>query len=144
MELKYVVLNKNFNERLFKKSHNEDAGIDIPVPAQDTFIMAHPGVNKIPLGISIEVPEGYMGILYPRSGTTVRGLISLQPPIDRGYSGEIHLLLLNTNRASVVINKDERLCQLVLVKIAENVDTIKTESIYSGNRNDKAFNSSGR
>ena len=144
MKLKYKILNKNFNDKLFKRSHNEDAGIDIPIPMQDTFMQVQPGVTKIPLGISVEIPEGYMGILYPRSGTAIRGLISLQPPIDRGYSGEIHLILLNINKGYVVIDKDERLCQLVLVKVGNNIDKIETDLIYSGKREEKGFNSSGR
>ena len=141
--LKYKILKKEFNKKLFKRNNEEDAGIDIPIPLKSDFIIVKPGVTRIPLGISVEIPEGYMGILYPRSGSTTRGLISLQPPIDRGYSGEIHLILLNLND-DIVIHKDERLCQLVLVRIPDKIIDEEVNEIKSGNRGNKGFNSSGR
>jgi dUTP pyrophosphatase len=73
-------------------------------------------------GISVAIPEGYAGLVLPRSGLAVRHGISLvNTPglIDPGYRGEIQVPLINHDRVeSFRIEEGARIAQLVLVRAA--------------------------
>ena len=46
-------------------------------------------IGKVPLGIGIEVPDGYTGYVFPRSSMAVKGLVRELSPVDSGYRGKI-------------------------------------------------------
>ena len=97
------------------RKHLRDAGLDVFMPDDGILI---PGANCIPLGISVEIPNGYVGNLYPRSSMTKLGIISQLAPIDSGYTGEIHLLVYNGTGKDYPYKRGDRICQLVLHNIA--------------------------
>jgi dUTP pyrophosphatase len=83
----------------FKKLHPDakipsyayvgDAGLDLYIP--EDFLFKQGDRKSIPLGIAIEIPEGYVGILFDKSGLSHKhGLKSYGGIIDSGYRGEIH------------------------------------------------------
>jgi dUTP pyrophosphatase len=73
-------------------------------------------------GISVAIPEGYAGLVLPRSGLAIRHGISLvNTPglIDSGYRGEIQVPLINHDREETfLIEEGTRIAQLVLVRAA--------------------------
>ncbi len=93
----------------YKKSL--DVGADVYQPC-NTWI--HPGMNKIPLGIGVHIPQGFEGNIYPRSSTNDElGLLVQHPPIDSGYTGEIHVMIYNPGDR-MKIKKGTRLVQLLI------------------------------
>ena len=97
------------------RAHYNDAGADIFSPYKK-FLTPHE-THAFPLGISLELPDGFMCCVYPRSGLTKKGIISQLPPIDSGYTGEIHCLLTNTTDNIYIINKNDKIGQLVITPI---------------------------
>jgi dUTP pyrophosphatase len=99
-------------------------------------------------GISIAIPEGYAGLVLPRSGLAVRHGISLvNTPglIDSGYRGEIWVPLINHDREETfLVEKGARVAQLVLVQAAavlfSEVEFLKAAT---DGRGDAGFGSSG-
>lgn len=97
------------------RAHYNDAGADV-YSLDDYVIPAHTTV-KLPLGFGIELPDGFQCNVYPRSGLTSKGIISQLPPIDSGYTGEIHAILTNTTDESYIVHKDDKIAQLVVTPI---------------------------
>lgn len=114
-----------------------DVGADCYLPNDWPLF---PGMNKIPLGISIAIPHGFEGQIRPRSGTLLRGITIHNPPIDPGYTGEIHAMVENITENILLLKAGERICQLVIAPFirADFVDEV------IDNRGDSGFNSTGR
>lgn len=76
----------------------------------------------VPLNIIMKVPKGYLLFLVPRSSTPKKGLIIPNSPgtIDQDYHGEedeLRVWVYNFTQKKVVIEKEERICQGLLIKV---------------------------
>ena len=73
----------------------------------------------IPTGVSVAIPEGFAGLVLPRSGlASRRGLTLANAPglIDAGYRGEVTCAVVNLDRTeAVAIKRGDRIAQLVIV-----------------------------
>lgn len=125
-------------EQLPWRAHYNDAGADVFNP-KDIYIAAGQ-TAVIPLGFGIELPDGLMGLIYPRSSMARKGLTCELPPIDAGYRGEVHAIITNHSGGAVRLNKGDRIGQLVI-----NPVIYADFSIYSPGpaREDGAFASTG-
>ena len=90
-----------------------DAGSD--VRALDSFTVSPYSVSKIPLGFGVQIPDGYMGLLLPRSGLNSKGITVLFSPIDSGYRGELAINVYNTTNEPYEIKEGDKIGQLVIV-----------------------------
>ena len=100
-------------------AHPGDAGADL-VAARDVELA--PGERRlVPTGVAIALPEGYVGLVHPRSGLAHRlGVTVLNAPgtVDAGYRGEIQVNLINHDRANTVtIARGDRIAQLVVQRV---------------------------
>jgi dUTP pyrophosphatase len=100
-------------------AHPGDAGADL-VAAQDLELA--PGARAlIGTGVSIALPDGYVGLVHPRSGLAARmGVTVLNAPgtVDAGYRGEIMVNLINHDReATAKISRGDRIAQLVVQRV---------------------------
>ena len=95
-------------------------------------------------GIAIEIPEGCVGLIWPRSGLSVRnGITVLAGVIDSGYRGEVKVCLLNTSESTFMIEPGDRIAQILIQKV-EDVDFIEVENLDEADRGDSGFGSTGR
>lgn len=113
MKIKLIKFD-NYNKAPLR-AHYNDAGADV-YSTQDILLEPHTTI-KIPLGFGLELPDGFMACIFPRSGLTSKGIISNIPPIDSGYRGEIHAIITNTTDNTYIINKNDRIGQLVILPI---------------------------
>ena len=102
------------------RAHPGDAGYDLRSVER---VDLAPGARAlVRTGISVAIPEGYAGLVLPRSGLAIRHGISLvNTPglIDSGYRGEIRVPLINHDREETfLIEEGTRIAQLVLVRVA--------------------------
>ncbi|WP_213450924.1 dUTP diphosphatase [Rhizomonospora bruguierae] len=100
-------------------AHPGDAGADLVAA---TTVKIGPGERAlVPTGVAIALPEGYVGLVHPRSGLAARlGVTVLNAPgtVDAGYRGEILVNLINHDRDAVaVINRGDRIAQLVVQRV---------------------------
>lgn len=95
------------------RKHYNDAGADV-YTCMDACITAHTTV-KIPLGFAIEVPDGYMACIFPRSSMALRGLVCEIPPIDSGYRGEVCAIVSNLIDHAQHIPEGTRIGQIVVM-----------------------------
>lgn len=100
-------------------AHSGDAGADL-VAAQDVEIP--PGERAlVGTGVAIALPDGYVGLVHPRSGLAARlGVTVLNAPgtVDAGYRGEIKVNLVNHDRRGTAkISRGDRIAQLVVQRV---------------------------
>lgn len=120
------------------RAHENDAGADVYSPRRQTI---YPGmVLKIPLGFGLEIPDGYVGYIFPRSSLSAKGIVCELPPIDSGYRGEVHAIVTNVGSDSYDIKEGERIGQLVIMPVV--IADFTTEDAKP--RGTAAFGSSGR
>jgi dUTP pyrophosphatase len=74
----------------------------------------------IPTGVAIALPQGFEAQIRPRSGLALKqGLTMVNSPgtIDSDYRGEIQLIVINLGREPVVIQRGQRIAQMVIQRI---------------------------
>lgn len=139
----------NFGGLSPRRAHYNDAGADVfaSITAEncdnyeDLSIDIPPySIRKIPLGIGLELPDGFVAFVVPRSGmSSNKGITSEMVPIDSGYRGEIHAILYNANDFRYRIRNGDKVAQLVVVPTV-----IADYSFDSGKaRGEAAFGSTG-
>jgi dUTP pyrophosphatase len=104
------------------RAHYNDAGADvfacIPYHKYNSneIIIPPYTITKVPLGFGLEMPDGFVGFVAPRSGMAgVRGITAEMVPVDSGYRGEIHAILHNTTEKEIIIKDGDKVAQLVIV-----------------------------
>lgn len=101
--------------------------------------------NKIKLidtGISIRVPEGTYGRIAPRSSVSKKGILINAGVIDRDYRGPVKVMVHNLSNNDYVINKNDRIAQLILEQIkTPSVELV--EELDDTERGDGGFGSTG-
>jgi dUTP pyrophosphatase len=129
-----------------ERAHLGDAGYDLR--SVESVDLAPGARALVRTGISVAIPEGYAGLVLPRSGLAMRHGISLvNTPglIDSGYRGEIRIPLINHDREETFsIEEGTRIAQLVLVRAAAAffAEVEFLESAADG-RGESGFGSSG-
>ncbi len=100
-------------------AHPGDAGADLVTTVDVTLAPGERGM--VPTGIALALPEGYVGLVHPRSGLAARsGLSIVNAPgtIDAGYRGEITVMLINLDPTTpVVLRRGDRIAQLVVQRV---------------------------
>ncbi len=84
----------------------------------DSAVSVQPGeTHLLPTGLSMEIPEGYAGLIYARSGlASKKGLAPANKVgvIDSDYRGEVLVALHNHSAVAAVVEPGERIAQLVI------------------------------
>jgi dUTP pyrophosphatase len=126
------------------RAHDGDAGLDLH--ALEDASLAPGERAAIPTGIAVEIPDGYAGLVLPRSGLALRhGIALVNAPglIDPGYRGELRVLLLNTDRSQPFeLSAGDRIAQLLIVR-AESAAAVEVEELTASARGAGGFGSSG-
>ena len=127
-------------EKLPYRAHENDAGADVHACLKSPAIVICPHQTvKIPLGLGLVLPDGYMACVYPRSGLVSQGIVCHIPPVDSGYRGEIHAIVSNLSDENFVIHNGDRIGQLVVTPVI--IADFTTEDIKE--RGFGAFGSTG-
>ncbi len=99
----------------------------------------------VPTGIAVEIPPGYEAQIRPRSGLAIkRGITLLNTPgtIDADYRGEIKVILINLGEEDFVINRGDRIAQMVICPVIR-VEWEEVEELSTTHRSDGGFGSTG-
>ena len=120
----------------------EDAGMDLRAVER---VVLSPGVAQgVPTGIAIELPTGYEAQIRPRSGMALKhSIVANFGTIDPGYRGEIRVVMFNLGAGDYVIEKGDRIAQLVVARY-EAVEWEEGGELGESQRGAGGFGSSGR
>ena len=125
MKIKIKPINEN--SILPTHSHPFDAGWDCYAQSD--------GEGLKGLGFSIEIPNGYVGLILPRSSMNLKGAHSSIGVIDAGYEGEVKAIIKNAE-----IKKGDKICQLLIIPTPIPELVIDLDN----SRGTKGFGSTGR
>lgn len=126
------------------RAHPGDAGLDLRArrPAQ-----LEPGERAVVgTGVAVAVPDGYAGLVVPRSGLAARfgiGVVNSPGLIDSGYRGEIKVILVNHGRERFEVARGDRIAQLLVLATAAP-QVVEVEELGDTPRGEGGFGSSGR
>lgn len=142
MELKFQKISPDAT--VPTQSHPGDAGFDLYACKEAVLT---PGARtRVHTGIAVAIPEGYAGLVIPRSGLANKhGITLVNSPglIDCGYRGELQVLLLNLDRErDYEVSVGDRIGQLVLTKVELPAWT-EVDSLDETVRGEAGFGSSG-
>ncbi|MBR3074997.1 MAG: dUTP diphosphatase [Bacteroidales bacterium] len=116
--MKVKVINRSSNP-LPEYATDLSAGLDVRAANEEPVILEPLGRAMIPTGLYMEIPAGYEVQVRPRSGLAAKkGITVLNAPgtIDADYRGEVCVILINLSSVPFVVEKGERVAQLVLAR----------------------------
>jgi dUTP pyrophosphatase len=123
-----------------------DAGADL-VARDDVVLAAGGGRAVVGTGVAVAIPDGYAGLVLPRSGLAVRhGVTVVNAPglVDAGYRGELRVALVNTDPSDdYVVRRGDRVAQLVIVAV-EQVAFAVVDELPDSARGQGGFGHTGR
>lgn len=100
------------------------------------------GRRLVGTGISVAIPHGFCGQIYPRSSLTVRGITTDAGVIEADYRGEVKVLVVNDREESYDILPGDLIAQLVVLPIL--TAAIEVESLDKTRRGSVGFRSDWR
>jgi len=129
----------------YKTEGSAGADVTAAVPKGNPIKLYTGERVAVPTGLSVAIPEGYEIQVRPRSGLAKNfGIQVVNAPgtIDADYRGEIQVLLLNMGIEPFVINRGDRIAQLVLAK-APQITWDEVDNLPESARGDGGFGSTG-
>ena len=144
---KFVEVELVHEDAVFPKyAYPSDSGFDLH-STQDLTIGPF-GRILVPTGIKVSFQEGYEIQVRPKSGLAIKqGLTVLNTPgtVDQGYTGEIQVIVFNTNNYTVMIPKGMKVGQAVLCPVINGkyVRFEKVDTLGKKDRGDNGFGSTG-
>lgn len=139
---------KKLNEKAILPiySSKSAAGADLCALLDETVTVAPGETVFVKTGLALEIPEGYVGLIYARSGLACkRGVAPANKVgvIDSDYRGEIMVALFNHGENAQNIEPGERIAQIVITPYL-TADFIQVEEITDTERASGGFGSTGR
>lgn len=120
-----------------------DAGMDLT--SRETVEIAPHGTVMVHTGVRMEIPEGYVGLCFPRSGLASKRGINLTNcvgVIDSGYRGEIMAPLYNAGHEMQVVERGERIFQIAIMPFV-TCECVEVDELSSTERGQGGFGSTG-
>jgi dUTP pyrophosphatase len=124
------------------------AGMDLRAAvAEDEPLTLAPGARAaVPTGLAMALPPGFEAQVRPRSGLALKaGITCLNTPgtIDADYRGELKVILVNLGQEPFVINRGERIAQMVIAPVVQ-ASWREVDSLDETARGEGGFGSTGR
>ncbi len=120
--------------------HPGDAGLDLfSVVDRD---LAPGEVFAVPTGIQIAVPAGHVGLVWDKSGISLKGVHRLAGVIDAGYRGEVQVVMINLGAVPFALKRGMKIAQL-LVQPVITVEVVEADSLDDTSRGQGGFGSTG-
>ena len=144
--MKINVKKLNENAKLPTYGSRDAAGADLYACTTEETVVAPHATVMIPTGLALELPVGYAGFIYARSGlASKRGLAPANKVgvVDCDYRGEVKVALYNHTDEAQTVAAGERIAQLVIAPYI-TADFEEAEELSSTERGESGFGSTGR
>jgi dUTP pyrophosphatase len=144
MTLKLKIKRLSNEVKLPNYHYEGDAALNL-YSVEDVLLKPNEQVS-VKTGIAIIIPEGYTGLIWDRSGISIKhGIKTLGGVIDAGYRGEVAVGFINISKNDYQIQKGDKIAQMIIQKF-ENVSIEEVEELddKDTHRGEKGFGSSGK
>lgn len=123
-------------------AHGSDAGADL-FAAEEVTVYAGER-TFVPTGIALAIPDGYVGLVWPKSGLAAKsGIMVMGGVIDAGYRGEINVIVYNAGNEEHTFHAGEKVAQILFQKVEHATFTEVTELDETA-RGEGGFGSTGK
>ena len=139
MEIKVKRIQRN--AKLPAYSHVGDAGLDLF--SSIDLVLESGEVKPVSTGIKMAVPQGYVGLVWDKSGISLKGVHRLAGVVDSGYRGEVKVVMINLSDTPFVVEKGMKIAQM-LIQPVENVDVTEVDELEDSTRGEDGFGSTGK
>ncbi len=123
------------------------AGADLYACLEEDNVEIRPGETAmIPTGLAMEIPEGFAGLVYARSGlASKKGLAPANKVgvIDADYRGEVKIPLYNHSQKTAVVEQGERIAQIIYTPFLK-AEFLECTELDDTERGEQGFGSTGR
>ena len=118
------------------------AGLDLYADNEHTVLPNC--VSVVPTGIAMAIPDGFVGLVWPRSGLACKhGVQTLAGVIDSDYRGEIKVALTTCTKTTVRIEQGDRVAQLLIMPVSM-LQCVEVNSLDDTERGAAGFGSTGK
>ena len=124
-------------------AHPGDGGVDLY--AREPARLGAGQRAVVPTGIAVAIPDGFAGLVTPRSGLAARNGISVvNGPglVDAGYRGEIQVVLVNLSTEVFVVERGDRIAQFVVIPVSVQ-EFVPVNELPDSARGSGGFGSTG-
>ena len=120
--------------------HPGDAGMDLFACVDKT--LAPGGLFAVPTGIQMAIPRGYVGLIWDKSGVSLKGVHRLAGVVDAGYRGEVQVVMINLGGAPYEIKAGMKIAQM-LIQPVSSVEIRESDTLDDTSRGEGGFGSTG-
>ncbi|MFC2163374.1 dUTP diphosphatase [Acidobacteriota bacterium] len=139
MELKVKRIHDS--AKLPSYGHKGDAGLDLY--SSINCVLARGEIAPIATGIQVEIPVGYVGLVWDKSGISLSGVHRLAGVIDAGYRGEVKVVMANLGETDFSVEVGMKIAQLLIQPIVE-VNVVNADELEETARGENGFGSTGK
>ncbi len=143
MEVSLAVKRLRENARVPTYATAGAAGLDLYACVAAPLELGPGAIERVPSGVAVAIPPGFVGLVRDRSGLAVRGLHTLAGVIDSDYRGEVLIAMHNAARQPQMIRPGDRIAQILVLPCPRaRVDEV--DELPSTARGARGFGSTGR
>ena len=121
------------------------SGLDLRADISESMLVQPMQRVLVPTGLALAIPQGYEGQIRARSGLALKNgiaLVNAPGTIDADYRGELQVILINLSDQVFVINRGDRIAQLVIQAVYQPT-IVEVESLENTERGEGGFGSTG-
>lgn len=147
ISLKIKRIDRKFNDiPLPSYSTEGSSGMDVRAAVDAEMIIPKGKIGLVPTNLKLEIPLGYEIQVRARSGLALKngiGVFNSPGTIDSDYRGELKIILFNFGEKDFIINRGDRIAQLVLSKVYL-AELNETDDLNDSERGSGGFGHSGK
>ena len=123
-------------------AHFDDAGFDL-FAIEDTLVKKNERA-VVKIGIAMEIPTGYVGLVWDKSGISVKeGVKTIAGVVDSTYRGEALVAVINLGNTDYLFKKGHKVAQMIIQK-KETVEFEEVNELTETKRGEGGFGSTGK
>jgi dUTP pyrophosphatase len=139
MEMKAKRVHKD--AKLPSYGHVGDAGLDLF--SVMGCVLKSGEARAISTGIQVAIPDGYVGLIWDKSGISLKNIHRLAGVIDSGYRGEIKVVMTNLSTEAFSVGKGMKIAQMLIQPIVK-VKVVDSDTLDGTARGEDGFGSTGK
>ena len=120
--------------------HPGDAGLDLFSTVNHTLVPGTP--YAVPTGIKMAIPAGHVGLIWDKSGISLKGVHRLAGVVDAGYRGEVQVVMINLGTTPFKIKTGMKIAQ-ILIQPVQSVEVVEADNLDDTSRGEGGFGSTG-
>ena len=122
------------------------SGMDVRAAIENSLVIPIGKVALIPTNLSVEIPIGFEIQVRPRSGLAAKngiGVLNSPGTIDSDYRGEVKIILFNFGSEDFVINRGDRIAQLIIAEVIQ-AKIVESDNLNNSDRGEGGFGHTGK